>query len=245
MVVSHGPAKFYGTSLPRPRFYTELKFNDHRVDPPVPVTDALMSWAHKAHWSMGGLEEKRLRLQGKIEGNVDKLRTQRDKISKAQAHSPLSIARPDLCGSKRKASLSPPPAPVAAKLRRSVALIDDEDEELEEIEDEEEAKAKVRFTRRGVPRRLVKKLGDDFDRVASTESNGVDSDSMGLRTRSRRLIKGGGGGDAVKKVVEEEKGEKSNPKRNKNKSEAEKSPVSSTNGVRVRTSPRLSKRGSN
>jgi hypothetical protein len=33
-----------------------------RVDPPAPVNDTLLSWAHEAHWSMGGLSAKRLRL---------------------------------------------------------------------------------------------------------------------------------------------------------------------------------------
>ena len=62
------PAKFYGSSLPRPRIYTDVKFNEERVDPPVPVLDPLLAWANEAHWSMGGLSFKRLRLQGRIEG---------------------------------------------------------------------------------------------------------------------------------------------------------------------------------
>ncbi|KAL0443974.1 UNVERIFIED_CONTAM: hypothetical protein Slati_2120100 [Sesamum latifolium] len=67
MVVALGPGKFYGSSLPRPRFYTDVKLNDERVDPPLPVMDPLMAWAQEAHWSMGGLSFKRHRLQGRIE----------------------------------------------------------------------------------------------------------------------------------------------------------------------------------
>ncbi|KAI3969114.1 hypothetical protein MKW92_044855 [Papaver armeniacum] len=41
--------------------------------------DPLLSWAHEAHWSMGGLSFNRLKLQGRIEGNVKKLRSQQKK----------------------------------------------------------------------------------------------------------------------------------------------------------------------
>ncbi|TKY48866.1 hypothetical protein E2542_SST26288 [Spatholobus suberectus] len=227
MVVSLGPGKFYGTSLPRPRIYTDVKFNDHRVDPPAPVNDPLMSWAQEAHWSMGGLSFKRLRLQGKIEGNVEKLRSQREK---AQAQSPTPPARSHLRGSKSAFSPSPPPAPVVTKKRRRfMDLIQEEEEE----EEEEEVDAPSNQVRR---RRLVKKLGDDFDRVA-LENEGSDTTSLKpqtqTQTRSRRLVKSG---EPVKKTAVEET-EKSK-KGKKSTSEAEKSP-------RVRASPRLAKRVSN
>ncbi|XP_004487277.1 uncharacterized protein [Cicer arietinum] len=223
MVVSLKPAKFYGSSLPRPRIYANPDGSD-RIDPPLSVSDPLMSWAQEAHWSMGGLSFKRLRLQGKIEGNVEKLRNQREKTFKAQAHtlSPSS----DLPRSKTSPSHSPspPPAPIASKRRRLVALL--------EKENEEEVRVSVPETR---GRRLVKKLGDDFDRVASPENNrsnktGSDSTST-LKTRKRRLVKIGD----VKKDVEEGENVK------KNKSEIEQSPNSEN---RVRTSPRLVKHDS-
>ncbi|KAG6392086.1 hypothetical protein SASPL_146295 [Salvia splendens] len=59
MVVPLGSGKFYGSSLSRLRFYTDVKLNSERVDPPPSVTDPLMSWAREAHWSMGGLNVKR------------------------------------------------------------------------------------------------------------------------------------------------------------------------------------------
>ncbi|XP_020229461.1 uncharacterized protein LOC109810413 isoform X2 [Cajanus cajan] len=209
MALSLGPGKFYGTSLPRPRIYTDVKFNDHRVDPPTPVNEPLMSWAEEAHWSMGGLSSKRLRLQGKIEGNVQKLRSQREKSqAQAQAQSPTPSPPPDLRGSKRVASPSPPPAPVVAKHRRFMDL----------IEEDEVVVGKGR---------LVKKLGDEFDRVASEKER---SDATPFKTRTRRLVKGG---EPVKKTLLQET-EKSKGKRSR--SEAE-------NGVR--TSPRLAKRVSN
>ncbi|KAK4286161.1 hypothetical protein QN277_002756 [Acacia crassicarpa] len=266
MVVPLGPGKFYGTSLPRPRIYDDVKFNDYRVDPPVSVSDPLLSWAHEAHWSMGGLSFKRLRLQGKIEGNVNKLRAEREKLFKKLNRSPVAASNPfgskseNVVGAKRASSVSPPPAPVAAKRRRFLSMIEESNEEEEEESPEEE---EVETVNRKVRRRLVKKLGDDFDKVAlASERNSVpDSgnksgkkcspskgspdrlDSMALRTRSRRLEKGGD--DVAVKEVEEAnktnlKGKKKAEK-NTNNSQADKTPVS---GNRVRTSPRLSKRSS-
>ncbi|KAK7272379.1 hypothetical protein RJT34_28923 [Clitoria ternatea] len=223
MVVSLGPGKFYGTSLPRPRIYTDVKFNDHRVDPPVPVTDPLMSWAQEAHWSMGGLSFQRLRLQGKIEGNVEKLRSQIEKHSKAQTQSPSPPARSNLRGSKKPVSPSPPPAPYATKRRRFMDAIQEEEGNVEE--DEEEVRASSGPVRK---RRLVKKLWDDFDKVASSSEKEV-AETTPSRTRTRKLVKAG---EIVKKVIA-----------SKGKNEAEKSNVSGNNGVR--TSPRLVKRGSN
>ncbi|KAM3287226.1 transcriptional regulator ATRX [Capsicum chacoense] len=115
MVVALGPGKFYGSSLPRPRFYENL--NGERVDPPVSVLDPLMSWAEEAHWSMGGLSFKRLRLQGRIEGNIKKLRSEKEKIEK-------------------KAKKSAPKGSVTSlNLKRKMRLIDEPDDyENEEIE---------------------------------------------------------------------------------------------------------------
>jgi hypothetical protein len=127
--------KFYGSSLPRPRIYVNPDGNE-RIDPPISVTDPLMSWAQEAHWSMGGLSFKRLRLMGKIEGNVGKLRHQREKEFKAQAHnkSPISDLRRSKISSSPSCSKSPspPPAPIASKRRRLVTLLEEEEEEEEE-----------------------------------------------------------------------------------------------------------------
>lgn len=223
--------KFYGSSLPRPRIYVNPDGNE-RIDPPISVTDPLMSWAQEAHWSMGGVSFKRLRLMGKIEGNVGKLRHQREKEFKAQAHnkSPISDLRRSKISSSPSCSKSPspPPAPIASKRRRLVTLLEEEEDE--------EVRVSAPVTRR---RRLVKKLGDDFDRVASPENNKSDevlvSDSTVNTTtpkRSRRLIKIG---DAGKKIVEE----KQNKKVVVVVEEEEKSPNSA---IRVRTSPRLAKK---
>lgn len=227
----------------------------------MPVTDPLMSWANEAHWSMGGLSFKRLRLQGKIEGNVNKLRAEREKLFKKLNCSPVAIGSKsnNVSGSKRAASVSPPPAPVAAKRRRFLAMIEEEEESAGEEE--------VETGNRWVRRRLVKKLGDDFDKVAlenerseisdsgnrgekgsPLKGSGDRSDSMVLRTRSRKFEKrdddDDDDADDVMKVVEEVK--KWSPK-GKNKAEkntnsqVDKSPVSVN---RIRTSPRLSNRRS-
>ncbi|CAH9074833.1 unnamed protein product [Cuscuta epithymum] len=132
-----GPGKFYGKSLPRPRIYEEVKLNDRRVDPPVPVFDALMSWAEEAHWSMGGLSFKRHRLQGRIEGNISKLR---------------EAAEEEKVHHRNKSSPSPPPAPLALKRKRRLICEAQDDDDA----DDESSRGRL----------PVRKLGDDFDRIA-------------------------------------------------------------------------------
>ncbi|KAG8391172.1 hypothetical protein BUALT_Bualt01G0160100 [Buddleja alternifolia] len=125
MVVALGPGKFYGSSLPRPYIYTDVKHNDARVDPPRSVMDPLMTWAEEAHWSMGGLNVKRHRLQGRIEGNVNKLRAQREhefKVSHKQQQKPVksSIHKDKNSGGGVSNTPSPPPAPMSPILRPHV-----------------------------------------------------------------------------------------------------------------------------
>ncbi|KAL5538848.1 hypothetical protein UlMin_043743 [Ulmus minor] len=233
MVVPLGPGKFYGTSLPRPRYYTDVKFNDERVDPPAPVLDPLLAWANEAHWSMGGLSFKRLRLQGRIEGNVSKLRAEREKIAKKNTK--ILGLSPNGSKSKRVSSPSPPPAPIATKRRRFMALIDEEEEEV----------AASPVVRR---RRLVKKLGDDFDKVAQENKKSKEGSSMGLddgsdpvASRTRRLILDEDVTQSVMKVVEEVNKLNSKGKNLKGKKGNGASDSSPARGVRI--SPRLAKRG--
>ncbi|KAG7545866.1 hypothetical protein ISN44_As12g012920 [Arabidopsis suecica] len=146
--VSIRPVTFYGNGLPRPRFFDNPKFNGYRVDPPVSVLDPLLSWARDAHWSMGGLNFTRLRLQGRIEGNVNKLRAQLEKSSPVKLESGISERKKK----KRSGSESPPAAPIVLKRRRYLDLNDSDDEE---VGSEDEGVARIR-----------RKLADDFDRVA-------------------------------------------------------------------------------
>ncbi|KAL0362387.1 UNVERIFIED_CONTAM: hypothetical protein Scaly_1193900 [Sesamum calycinum] len=223
MVVALGPGKFYGSSLPRPRFYTDVKLNDERVDPPLPVMDPLMAWAQEAHWSMGGLSFKRHRLQGRIEGKVEKLRAQRESVfkksPKQQKYAKVSIAsRPDAekNGSRISNTPSPPPAPVAIKRRRVVGLVD-------ELEEEEEEPRK---------RGPVRKLGDDFERVAK-ESGMKTGGAVAARTRGKKNDGNVG--------VEEGKVTTGNRKLVKGGRKIGASIVSAAAGIR--SSPRLAKRG--
>ncbi|KAL3839513.1 hypothetical protein ACJIZ3_024104 [Penstemon smallii] len=177
MVFALGPGKFYGSSLPRPRFYTEVKFNDERVDPPLPVMDPLVNWANEAHWSMGGLSFTRHRLQGRIEGNVEKLRAQLEEedLKKTQKQEkPVKGSGKDKKTSRISDTPSPPPAPVAIKRRRVVGLVDDDDES-EEL---------------GAKRFLVRKLGDDFEKESGMAVEKGSSESgdaaVAARTRSKR-----------------------------------------------------------
>ncbi|XP_059302750.1 uncharacterized protein LOC132054794 [Lycium ferocissimum] len=162
MVVALGPGKFYGSSLPRPRFYTNP---DHeRVDPPVSVLDPFLSWAEEAHWSMGGLSFKRLRLQGRIEGNINKLRSEREKIEKKAA---------------KGKGFSPSPPPEKVNLKRKIRLVDEFEDDVEVV---------GRVEKRG----LVRKLDDDFDRVATRNREDVVEEVNKVKTKgkSRRLVKG-------------------------------------------------------
>lgn len=168
MVVPLGPGKFYGSTLPRPRIYTDVRHSAERVDPPVPVMDPFLSWAHEAHWSMGGLSFTRLRYQGRIEGNTEKLRKLREK--KVKLLDKTSPEKKDLApdgqkerNKKRGGSVSPPPAPKVTKKRRFLQLIDEEESEEEEDQELEET-VKIK---RGLARKLV----GDFERVAKDNHN--------------------------------------------------------------------------
>lgn len=227
-----GPGKFYGSSLPRPRFYTDVKLNSERVDPPVPVLDPLLSWATEAHWSMGGLSFNRLRLQGRIEGNIERLRVQREKLTKNQEKSSASPNCDKGKGGSRKKrasfSPSPPPAPIASKRRRYMALIDDDDEtEEEEVEEkvvvddnegedeeEEEEQEVVLVANKKKP---VRKLYEEFNRVADKR-----------RPEGSNAL----GGNEVMKVVGQ---------LNREPSKRESPRKRGVSGGSIRASPRLAK----
>uniref|UniRef100_A0A1U7YB63 Uncharacterized protein LOC104245295 n=1 Tax=Nicotiana sylvestris TaxID=4096 RepID=A0A1U7YB63_NICSY len=91
---------------------------------------------------------KRLRLQGRIEGNIKKLKAERTKFEKkAQKKSPVKVC----LSSPSSVSPSPPPAPL--NLKRKMRLID-------QSKDENEAEIERRVEKRGPAR----KLDADFDR---------------------------------------------------------------------------------
>ncbi|XP_037423609.1 60S ribosomal protein L22-like [Triticum dicoccoides] len=180
MVVALGPGRFYGGGLPRPRV-----FPGDRIDPPAPVTDALLCWARDAHWSMGGLAAKRLRLQGRIEGNLVKLRrtARRDarvsaksaKVAKskvrAAGHRPAPATLDDALGSDDDDSEDE--AEVAAHeraLRREV-VDDDSDSDSESGESEGEGVPLVTIAA-AAKRKRVRKLSDEFDRIADAQLDG-------------------------------------------------------------------------
>ncbi|KAI3732194.1 hypothetical protein L1987_63393 [Smallanthus sonchifolius] len=199
MVVALGPGKFYGSSLPRPRIYTDIKFNLERVDPPVPVLDPLMSWAEEAHWSMGGLSFQRHRLQGRIEGNVEKLRNQIEKSEKMkESLSPKSKKKKivsksvEHSGKKKKKtadlSPSPPAAPFAIKRKRRYLGLVDEDCDVDVEGDASPATAARKWP--------VRKLSDEFEQVANGKkspvgrSGGVESETetVASKTRGRKTV---------------------------------------------------------
>ncbi|KAH7365764.1 hypothetical protein KP509_18G044500 [Ceratopteris richardii] len=140
MVVPLKLTQFYGHSVPRPRIYSDVKLNDHRVDPPVSVNDALLCWASEAHWSMGGLSLKRSRAQGRVEGSVRKLREfeeDEDDASpvKSAKRSPDGNAKPKVppevsrtAEKKRRADEELVAATPARKLRKMIIEDHDDDD---------------------------------------------------------------------------------------------------------------------
>ncbi|KAM7492247.1 hypothetical protein LguiA_035168 [Lonicera macranthoides] len=185
MTAALGPGKFYGSSLPRPRIFTDMKLNEERIDPPVPVLDPLLSWAEEAPWSKGGLSTTRShRLQSRIEGNLKNLLVEPDNFPNERKQidpSPIEDSSPR--GIIRNSSPSTPPAPVAIKRRRRfLGLVDDE----RELEGGNEGKGN------GGEDCVVRNLWDDFNLVAEDgagkNSGGLVKVSSGRRT-SPRLVK--------------------------------------------------------
>lgn len=194
MVVALGPGKFYGSSLPRPRFFSDVKLNEERVDPPAPVFEPLISWANEAHWSMGGLSFQRRRLQGRIEGSIKKLRVQQDRsrrMKKAAAKTRSSGVRPASLktldsapseSSEEVAPVTPLPPP---KKKRARKLMD----EFEKVAAEEKGRRSV---------------GNDEISSVSPKKMGKEQAVVDVssRSRSRRSPAGnkvstGGGATAV------------------------------------------------
>ncbi|XP_008805847.1 uncharacterized protein LOC103718696 [Phoenix dactylifera] len=179
MVVALGPGRFYGSSLPRPRFYAEVKLNEDRVDPPVRVMDPLLSWANEAHWSMGGLSFKRHRLQGRIEGSIKKLRAQQERMHRNSPSIDRNPAtKPRFSGHKPQS---------LASLRSDSS----ESESEEEVQKKAKDVSIVSSPSIGSAqkRKRVRRLGDEFDRIAEQQQMGKQSEaveSVASRTRSRR-----------------------------------------------------------
>lgn len=165
MVVALQPGKFYGSSLPRPRFH---KPNEDRVDPPLSVLHPFMSWAEKAHWSMGGVSLTRHRLQGRIEGNIEKLRAENEETPEKGP----PVVSPE-------GSPTMPPAPMVLKRKRRSVDESEEGEsglvrklEFEEKEGKEEE---------GVAARTRSRRKEDAVGVGQVKSKGGDLKKKGLK----------------------------------------------------------------
>lgn len=130
MVIPLKPGKFYGGSLPRPRFLSG-KLDEERVDPPLPILDPLLSWANEAHWSMGGLSFQRHRLQGRIEGSIKKLRVQSERSFKPKKFDSKIFESPEISESSEETIDVAPPVPVKKKRARKLM------EEFERVAEEE------------------------------------------------------------------------------------------------------------
>ncbi|CAN4104964.1 unnamed protein product [Withania somnifera] len=166
MVVALEPVRFYGSSLPRPRFY---KSNEERVD-------LFMSWAEDADWSMGGVNFKRHRLQGEIEGNIEKLRAEREETPEKGS---LSVC---------KESESPPMPSAPYVLKRKRRLVDESEDvesglarkiEFEEVE-AVAGRTRSRKNEKGEVVDKVKSEGGNLNKSLKVES---------VKRTSPRLVK--------------------------------------------------------
>ncbi|PIA31942.1 hypothetical protein AQUCO_04700065v1 [Aquilegia coerulea] len=170
MVISLRPARFYGSSLPRPQFYTDVKYSEHRVDPPESVLDPLLSWAKDAHWSMGGLNFKRIRHQGRIEGNIKKLRAEGEKkLKNGLIQVKIERARVE---EEKRVRKNGGIAGRIEKLRR-------EAEEEDEVEEEMMVKTKK-----------VKRKGKEAESAPVVVTTVSASPAGSTRSKRRRLVLG-------------------------------------------------------
>ena len=143
MVVALGPGRFYGSSLPRPRF-----FPGDRVDPLPSVTEPLLAWAQEAHWSMGGLGVKRLRLQGRIEGSPRRSPRSDDGASDGDSDEEEAVVQERI-------------------LKREV--VDDDEDSDGSDQSEEEDDESLATIATASKRKRARKLSDEFDRIAAQQ----------------------------------------------------------------------------
>ncbi|KAF0902449.1 hypothetical protein E2562_016276 [Oryza meyeriana var. granulata] len=184
MVVALGPGRFYGSSLPRPRFFA----GGDRVDPPVPVTDPLLAWAHEAHWSMGGLSSKRLRLQGRIEGSIDKLRRRARRDARAAAKARAAGLKPDslaALGSDDDDSDEEAEAQERILKREVIDEPSESESEEEQEENEEEEEEALATIAAAAKRKRARKLSDEFDRVATLQDGEAKKQKPAAATSAR------------------------------------------------------------
>ncbi|XP_021900937.1 uncharacterized protein LOC110816898 [Carica papaya] len=139
--------KFYETSL-------SPQVNKEQLDPFSPSSDPLDSCTNEVHKSKGGLNDTHLRFEDCIEGNINKLNNKNEKLIKKTSFDCKTNK-----AQKRSQSISPPPAPIAIKRRRRFLYSGHED-------DDNEGEKDCEFGRL-VNKRIVRKLLNDFSRVAN------------------------------------------------------------------------------
>ena len=125
--------QFYGTELPRPVIYSPPN-GQVRVDPPEGINSVFLDWAAEAAWNMGGLDTKKRRVVGRIEGSVTKLRQMAERERKR-------VAREEKAA--RKARRAAGEGRLAKKVKKSESALDLEELE-DDVSDEEEVNEYVK-----------------------------------------------------------------------------------------------------
>uniref|UniRef100_A0A7N1A1I9 Uncharacterized protein n=1 Tax=Kalanchoe fedtschenkoi TaxID=63787 RepID=A0A7N1A1I9_KALFE len=134
--------KFYGSNFRRPRVYPSRTIRlIHPPQAPFAQEDRSESNKHgAAQWTLNGLGSKRFRLQGKVEGNLNRLRMDHDDgddpfpFSKENVAPSSSnshpIPHPNADTARSTSHFKPKPKPlVCSKRSRYASLIDEEEEE--------------------------------------------------------------------------------------------------------------------
>ncbi|KAL9670068.1 hypothetical protein QQ045_007619 [Rhodiola kirilowii] len=121
-----GTCKFYGSNFRSPRVYPSRK--TILID--LPETDFIDDHPKSKHgaarWTVNGLGSKRFRLQGKVEGNLNRLRMDKDDdipLDKENVALSSSISN-SICHARRS-DVKPV---VGSKRSRYASLIDEEEE---------------------------------------------------------------------------------------------------------------------
>jgi hypothetical protein len=173
------PVRFYGSHLPRPRIYCDVKFNDARVDPPAGVNAALLEWAGNVPWRQGGTAVKRKRLQGKVEGRMNKLRNMEESDEEEEelpAKKPAKVQQQRASASSTKATALSP----ASGSRKVMNLTP-----IERMLSSPEAKESKAPPKRRILTQFNVQKTDDDDKRPTTEAKKDKSPTKSARKQTR------------------------------------------------------------
>ena len=153
--------QFYGTELPRPVIFTPPN-GQMRVDPPEGINSVFLEWAADASWNMGGLDTKKRRVVGRIEGSVAKLRHMSERETKKRAREEKAA---------RKARRAAGGSRLAKKVKESESALD-----LEELEDDVSDEEEVNEYMKAQKHKLEVESEEEDEEEEDEEEEQVDEE---------------------------------------------------------------------